>query len=260
MVQYTCELCGKIFDHKGKYNQHLKRITPCNKSILTGHDCIFCNKSFTTKYIKIRHESFCKTPVQIATDDKITALEEKNKKLEEKLQELEQMVKNGVNPLQIINTNSNNVINIQNNTTIILNKYGHEDLSHITDAKLNSIFKKCFMSIPSFIKLKHFSKEKPENCNVYISNIKSQYALIYNGEKWTITDKKKLLNELYDDNCEFLTGEYEEKKSKLDHATIQKFKRFLDSKDDDQTINDVKENIKQILYNEKDMVLKKINS
>jgi len=67
MVQYICELCEKTFDHKGKYMQHLRRITPCNKS-------------FTTKHIKISKE------------DRVVELEEKNKKLEEKIQKLEFLI------------------------------------------------------------------------------------------------------------------------------------------------------------------------
>jgi hypothetical protein len=100
------------------------------------------------------------------------------------------------------------------------------------------------------IKLKHFNKETPQNCNMYIADIKSRYAFIYNNDKWEITDKNVLLQDLYSENCNYLECEFD-KMDKLDEITINKFKTFLDKKDDDATCNMVKENIRQLLYNEK---------
>ena len=111
------------------------------------------------------------------------------------------------------------------------------------------------MSVPTFIKMKHFNSDVPQNCNVYIADIKSKYALIYDGNKWNVTNKNKLLDEMYSENCDYLLDEYEEKQEELDELTLSKFKKFLDNKDTDETSNVVKENIKQMLYNEKDMII-----
>ena len=262
MDKYECNLCSKQFLTKGNYLQHLQRLTLCN-NVNNLEKCQYCNKSFRNKYNRLRHESsVCQERIKQEEkqiqDTRMKEMEEKNKKLEEKLLELEVMVKNGINPLTTNNsnnTNSNNTTTILQNNTFVLNKYGYEDLSHISENKMIHIFRNCFLSVPTFIKMKHFSTDKPENHNVYIADIKSQYALIYNGVKWMITDKKQLLHDMYDENCDYLVCEYKERKSQLDKTTLETFNKFINSKDDDHIMNTVKENIKQMLYNEKDMAL-----
>ena len=85
---------------------------------------------------------------------------------------------------------------------------------------------------------------------MYIADIKSRYAFIYNNDKWEITDKNALLQDLYSENCNYLECEFN-KMEELDEITINKFEKFLDKKDEDATSNMVKENIRQLLYNEK---------
>jgi hypothetical protein len=60
---------------------------------------------------------------------------------------------------------------------------------------------------------------------------------------------------MYDENCDYLVCEYKERKSQLDKVTLETFNKFINSKDDDHIMNTVKENIKQMLYNEKDMAI-----
>ncbi len=261
MPKYDCSLCLKHFVTKSNYLQHLHRLTPCN-NVNNSEKCQYCSKSFSHKYNRVRHEtSVCQERVKHEEkqiqENRMKEMEEKNKKLEEKLLELELMVKNGINPLTTNNSNNNshNTTNILQNNTFVLNKYGDEDLSHISENKMIHIFRNCFLSVPTFIKMKHFSTDKPENHNVYIADIKSQYALIYNGIKWMVTDKKQLLHDMYDENCDYLVCEYKERKSQLDQSTLEKFNKFINSKDDDVIINTVKENIKQMLYNEKNMAI-----
>ena len=52
--------------------------------------------------------------------------------------------------------------NIQNNT-IILNNYGSEDLSHITDKLKTELLNIPYCAIPKMIEAIHFNDEKPEN-------------------------------------------------------------------------------------------------
>ena len=131
------------------------------------------------------------------------------------------------------------------------NKYGHEDMSHITHKNIVAIFKKCYMSIPAFIMLKHFDSSAPQNRNVYIADLKSRYAITYDGNRWNITDRNELLDEMYSDNCCYLQGRYEESYEDLDDTTASRFRKFLDSKDEDAIEKMVKENIRQMLFNER---------
>ena len=100
--------------------------------------------------------------------------------------------------------------------------------------------------------LKHFNKSAPENRNVYIADLKSKYALTYDGNRWNITDRNVLLDEMYSENKDYLKGKYEEKIELLDDITATAFRRFLDSEDGSVWEKNVKENIKQMLFNERE--------
>ena len=54
---------------------------------------------------------------------------------------------------------------------------------------------KGFKSIPKLIQAIHFNPEKPENHNVYIPNIKNSYAMVWNGDKWDLSNQEDILDE-----------------------------------------------------------------
>jgi len=251
MDKYTCQSCFKVFASNKTLNKHINKIKPCIKD--NGLNCAWCNSSFTNKYNRIRHET--KTcPTKIRRDNEA---DEKQKReqlriqsLEDKITQLENMIKAGGQGTT--QTNSNNTNN--SNNTFIVNNYGNEDMTHITEKKIISIFKECFMSIPKLIEMKHFNKEKPENSNVYIGDIKSKYALVHLDGQWNITDREKLLDDMYNNNCNYLADEFEDRHDNLDDITCRKIKKFLDSKDEDETTCAIKDKIKELLFNKKDYV------
>jgi hypothetical protein len=166
---FTCHLCDKQFTKKYNLQRHLTRQTDCQ---VKSNQCKGCNKIFYDSSNRKKHETKCLS-------------DQKYKLLEEKVHELELMLKSGVNPLPINNnnplsiekhnnshnttmTNNTNTTNITNN--FVINKYGCEDISHITRKDMITVFRKCFSSVPHFIKLKHFNKETPQNCNMYIAD------------------------------------------------------------------------------------------
>ena len=52
------------------------------------------------------------------------------------------------------------------------------------------------MSVPSLIKEVHFNPNVPENHNIYISNIKNKYAMVYDGTRWEIKDQDETIDKL----------------------------------------------------------------
>ena len=79
--------------------------------------------------------------------------------------------------------------NIQNN--IILNNFGKEDLSHITDALKDELLKIPYCAIPKMIEAIHFNDEKPENKNIMLPNKKENLLKVYEGDKWVYKNKLK---------------------------------------------------------------------
>jgi len=156
---------------------------------------------------------------------------------------------NANNPNNIISNNSNNNSNNINNISITINAHGKEDLSHLTEDDYKKIFKLCNTSVPAFIELKHFDKNHPENCNVFISNINSEYASVYNGNQWILKDKNAVIGDLYDDNCDYLIDKFNDLKHKLNITLQANFGKFIDKHESDKTIKQMSKNIKLVLYN-----------
>ena len=57
---------------------------------------------------------------------------------------------------------------------------------------------KGFRSVPQLVEAIHFNPKKPENHNVYIPNIKNNYAMIWNGTKWDLTSREDIIDNMYE--------------------------------------------------------------
>ena len=242
----TCEKCSKMYSSMLSYNNHI-RLDRCKVKI-NEMLCNYCDKSFKSKQWRQKHEIKCKEVRDIEI-----------KKLNDKIKELEMLVKE-TKPTTVNNTVNNN--NIVNNTQVnyFINNYGDEDVSHITRRGFLEIIKKNKLCIPEFIKRVHFNKDVPQNHNVYISNYKDNYALIFTDNKWKIIDKNEILRKLIFDShdlleTEFLKFKAGELKHNMDETSMERFQEYLDNVDDDDIMNRLKETIKLLLYNEKDMVI-----
>ena len=114
--------------------------------------------------------------------------------------------------------------------------------------------KKCYKSVPTLIEKTHFDPLRPENKNIYISNIKQNFIMVYNGHKWILNNKDEKLDELYENSSNILEDKienWEANKYKYDKVAVEKFYKFLDNKDKDNVKNEIKDEIKLILYNNK---------
>ena len=223
MVQYECEICKKIFTHKGGYNRHKNRKNPCtphksttiygnknkksNGGAKNGNEelsqklslvipsypkskikCEFCNKEFTYMSNLSRHKkNSCKGIVNY--EKKIKTLENYEKN--------EDYGSSGSNIKIIQNNHTDTVNNITNNTVnnILninqygLNPYGKENMDYISQKDKMDFIKSPHTAIPKFIKAIHFNAEHPENHNVLISSIKNKLIKFYKEEeRWEYHD------------------------------------------------------------------------
>ena len=84
--------------------------------------------------------------------------------------------------------------NIQNN--IIINTYGIEDLSHITDKIKDQLLKIPYCAIPKLIETIHFNDDMPQTKNIKYPNKKENILSVYEGDKWVYKDKIETINDL----------------------------------------------------------------
>jgi len=148
------------------------------------------------------------------------------------------------------NSNTNHSHNTTNNITI--NNYGHEDLSHITLKRITFVFSKVFCSVVECVKLKHFSPHAPQNKNICIKSLNSRYAYVFCDGNWDAIGRKKLIDEIYDDICEYIEEKLDELIDELSESVIFHIKRFLDKKDDDEYADNIKLDLETLIFNKRD--------
>ena len=285
MPKYNCERCGKEFRQKCDYIDHINRKKPCiffapncpkiapkcpklEKSVGDSeYICNYCKKEFTRKYHLLRHiDKNCKVKKENDANmevlmERLIKIEESNKKiLEENKQnkeEIEKLKEENSKYQKIINNTQNN-IGTQNNTiNIKINAYGTEDSSKITVSDYKRILGRGMNSVPAFVEKLHFDKNIPENHNVYISNLRDEYVLMFDGKIWRLKDRDDALQQLYEDKSDILETKFEELIERLDEPTIKMFKRFLKIKDDDEEkIKVIKKELKKVLYENREVAMK----
>ena len=222
--------------------------------------CEFCEKKYSSKKNLWRHLKYnCKKKKKEEEEKSnlMSLVSLLNDQLKEQREQMNQIKKE----LDIKNYQIDELIkksgitqNIQNNIKILA--YKNTDISHLTDQDYIQCLNKSNMCIPQLIKKIHFNPEKPENHNVYISNIKNKYIMIYDGNKWNLNNQDEAIDDLIDANEFVLEQKLEEWiENGQDYPEImRKFNRYLEKKEKDEVLNKIKEEIKLILFNNRKVI------
>jgi hypothetical protein len=289
MPLYTCKCCHFQTKLKANYKRHLStnkhsevsrklaEISPklAEISPKTRNICKYCNTEFKHKSSLSKHIKYtCKKNKDEDLKELVRLLNEQNKLKEaelyemkiqtEKLQKqiqsenihkrvqtekMQKQIDKLTNKLQIKQVNNN----IQNNNTVNYNinllNYDKTDYSHLTERDYVKCIKDCNHCVMTLINKVHFNNEKPENKNIYISNIKNGYCMVYKDQYWKLVDRKEQIDDLYEYNEVVLDTWYRDYKEKYPEI-IDSFERYLKNKNDgEDLLNRVKEQILLMLYN-----------
>jgi len=232
MKFYTCEKCGKIFDHKHNYIYHTTKlkiscsnipnkvkeiqlpiiITPRYKIFPFDpqkNNCVYCNKSFNTTAYSTRHEKlFCKTRKSYAT-----ILED---------------LKEDLDDLKTENIELNEKYLKEKKKRII--PFGIEKIS-ITKARILEAIDDPYKKIPYIIKCYHFNSDKHEYNNIKIKNPNDLYYEIYDGTEWKYELKKTIIDTLLQTYKNIIDIVYYKKKDKMDPEKSRVYKEFTENVD-----------------------------
>ncbi len=294
MKKYNCLSCDYHTNLKGDYTRHLQTkkheklsqshhlvtpkspfshhlVTPnTSLSIKQENDtvfmCKYCDKEFKFKQGMYRHIKYtCKKNKDEDFQELARLLNEKDKqlalkesKMENEIKRMQKQIDKLTNKLQIQNINQgiiqngNNIINIQ-----LLN-HNDTDYSHLTPKDYITCIKDCNKCVKTLIEKVHFNTKKPENMNIYLSNIKGKYLMIYKENTWQIQDKKSQIDDLYDNNEFVLENWYDEYKEKYP-SIIDSFQKYLQNRDENETLNNIKEEILVMLYNKRKLISNEIS-
>ena len=220
---FTCKYCEKGFSFRQSMNRHIKYSCTKNKDE---------DLKELVRLMNIQMEN--------QRQELTKTIETQSKQIEKLMGKLE------------INGSFNTTNNTINHFTLL--PYRETDVSHLTDQDYRYCIKRVNHCVKSMIEKVHFNPLKPENMNIYISNIKDKYIMVYDGANWNVANKKDELDRLYQEK-EMMLEEWLD--SNPDEELKQKFMKYLDNKDNDECLNRIKEEIKMMIYNsQQKLVLK----
>ena len=274
MVLYKCDLCYFSSKLNSNYKRHLNSKKHKKRGLLIGvevvkknekdpkktilgpflpeketilgpikdHFCPHCNKGYKHKTHLYRHLKIsCKVlkseknelnnlKIIIGEQKK---MHEENKKEKDKLYDyIEQLLEKTGDTNINIEHQSNN----QLNNTINLNNFGEEDLSHISDNFKMQMLKLPYGGIQQMIEKVHFSKKKPENRNISLTNKREKMIKVLNKTKWRYQDKDYTIDDLIKKNYNRLDEYYlEVAKNLMIDRHIKRYEIFqkkFDTQDD----------------------------
>jgi hypothetical protein len=241
-----CDKCEKKYKNTLTFTNHIK-LNRC-KIKDTSVICNKCNKGFYNRDSRIRHEKKCMVMKLPTSENSIDELKDIIIDMKNTIQDL---IKDKIEPTHITN---NNTQNIQNNIHLTLN-YGEENMNHITIKDIIFFLEQGESSIEALVEYKHFNRQVPENCNVVIKNLNNKFALMYKNSKWEVVNKSYILQDLYTSNVTYLKGKFEEIKSNLPKKIMNKFQKFIELSRNVDIIEPILDNIRCILYNNRDLVV-----
>jgi hypothetical protein len=271
-MSFHCDICGKDFEAKRNLQYHTNNKVCVDKAF----KCKYCEHSFSSKSSMCRHIStYCKgkrkqdirneqIKNEVILNELVMQMQEQIKQLQTTVQEMKndkniELNTNTTNNGTVNNnTNNGSVTNNMNNGTvnnIILVGYGNEDLSKLSKSDILKALQTGYNSTVKLTEAVHFNPNFPEYHNVYISNMKDKYAMMHDGEKWTLTTKEDLISKIYDDKKNYIEENLEEFIESLHPARKRALARWLDTDDEDTKVKEIKENIKLLLYNSRDKVI-----
>ena len=231
---YECKYCKKILQHHTSLSRHIKYSCKQNKD----EDLKELARLFNEKEKKMN-----------AKDNELMQLiKDKDNQMENMQKQIDKLT----NKLQIQNIN-NGTVNHNNTINIQLLNHADTDYSHLTPNDYMACIKNCNKCVKTLIEKVHFNPNKPENMNIYLSNIKGKYVMIYKDNEWQIQNKKDQVNHLYDHNELVLETWYDEYKDKYPDI-IHSFQRYLKNRDGDHVLNKAKDEILIMLYNKRKMI------
>ena len=217
LKDFTCKYCEQKFKFRQSMNRHIKY--SCNK-----------NKDEDLKeLVRLMNVQLEQQKQEIYLQK--NQIETQSKQIEKLMGKLE------------IHGSFNKTINNFN-----LLSYRETDTSHLTDQDYRFCIKKVNYCVKNMIEKVHFNPVKPENMNIYISNIKDKYIMVYDGHNWNLANKKDELDRLYEEK-EMMLEEWLE--TNPEKELKEKFMKYLNNKENDECLNRIKEDIKLMLYNQK---------
>jgi len=236
--KYHCKYCEKEYNHKSSLSKHIKYSCPNNND----EDLKELVRLLNLKIEMERKErEIERNERETERKDFQKQLEKQQKMFHKKLQVQDKQIERLMGKLEIHGSFNNNTIN-----NITLLAYRNTDVSHLKTEDYIGFYKKVNHCVKQLIEKIHFNPEKPENMNIYISNMKDKYITVYDGSNWNLANKNEELTRLYEEKEQMLEEWLE---SNPNPMLKEKFIKYLNNKESDDCLQHIMEEIKLMMYN-----------
>jgi len=287
-----CSICNNIFSNISSLSNHRKNIHNIKKSIEKHYHCRECNKEYSCRQSRWKHEKNCKKK----EEKEMEKIKEENERLlKEKMEKNEEIIKlqkkllnskridnktfKAVNKILMDRSYQNSQNNNVNSNNIINNTYqicsvGNEDLVNVlTYQQKKQIMNSRLCSLEKIVEITHCG-DIHRYKNIIITNLKDNYAYKYDDKKgyFVSTPKNVLLDDVVTHRITDIEAIYDELDSanKIDAKTKKIIQDFLDKIGNQETPyydNETKyenyrsykiNSVKILLYNNQDKITKDI--
>ena len=259
MVLYVCPRCGYSANRKGNIRTHLSKKKPCDIIFNdTDRSYLLKNLNMCNKEIDSIVEPSSPTKPKSSSKKKyklpvIKSSEENEKFLISQLAAKDAQIEKLIECVTKQKNKSTVTFNKKNTVHVHLNAHHATDFSHITDKDYYRIMNHAVGAIREFVCKAHFDPAVPQNNNIYISNLRNNHVMLFDGKNWNIQDRDSAL-ELLIDRSEFTMEQKLEEwieSQKYYPDVMKRFQLYLDHKEEDEVRNNIKEQIKMVLYNKR---------
>ena len=275
-MKFTCECCNYSTDVKVNFNKHInskkhklvesKSVVSPGKSKVSpepvqsipivnsveneNFSCKYCGQKYKHKQSVTKHIKYSCTKNKTEDLTELVRLlnlqlEQQKNEFETKLQSQTKQIEKLMEKLEINNTYNTNSHNTINTVNINLLNYKDTDTSHLTNVDYKKCLKEASRCVLKLIEKVHFNPDKPENMNIYISNMKNNYMMMYKENKWNLV-KKEEMDSVYNHKEDLIIEWFNLNK---DPDLLKYFERFMDLKEDKPTADAVQEEYKLLLFN-----------
>lgn len=135
-----------------------------------------------------------------------------------------------------------------------------EDFSKLTKNEILKILQTGYNSTIKLTESIHFDPKRPENHNVYISNKKDKYAIVFDGTEWNLRFKDDVVNMLYDDKKNYIEENLNDFLESLSESRKNALNIWLNTDEKDKRITRIKNEIKLLIYNKREIPINTIKS
>ena len=272
---YKCDKCDYTFTRQSSLYYHLENDS-CKKS---KYECTYCHKGFTQKNSMYRHmkhscrvkkEQDSKNDVLQKTvevlikenEDLKKRMIKENEDLKKRMTKMEKKSKaittsgTMIDNHGVVNINNGNVDNrvVNNVTHNYIAAFGKEDMSQIDRDDIIKALKKGFKSTRHLTEVVHFNPKYPQFSNIKRTNFNMKNKIEYHdGVDWQITQNPHMIDDIYERKRDYIEENIEEFNNDLTKADIVRLHRWMGTADDDRKIQTIKDEIRELLYNKREV-------